>query len=48
MQAVKDFVLWFISEVPNFLWAEPFRYFIGFFFAFATIGLIKRLVSLGR
>lgn len=42
-----DFITWVVSQVPAFLWAEPMRYFVGFFFAYATIGLLKNLCHIG-
>lgn len=47
MQAVKDFVMWFISQLPDFLMSEPFCYFVGFFFLFVTARLVARMCGLG-
>lgn len=46
MQSMKDFCLWFIEQLPSFLMAEPVCYFVGFFFSFAIIGLIARLMHI--
>lgn len=46
MQSMKDFCLWFIDQLPIFLMAEPVRYFVGFFFSFAIIGLVVRLMNI--
>lgn len=46
MQGMKDFCLWFIDQLPTFLMSEPVCYFVGFFFSFAIIGLIARLMNI--
>lgn len=43
---MKSFILWFINELPGFLMAEPFCYLVGFFFAFITVALIKRIINI--
>ena len=46
MQSMKAFCLWFIDQLPTFLMAEPVCYFVGFFFSFAIIGLVVRLMNI--
>ena len=46
MQSVREFCVWFISQLPDFLMSEPICYFVGFFFSFATVGLIARLMNI--
>lgn len=41
------FISWFLSELPDFLLAEPICYFVGFFFLFITIGLFKKITKKG-
>lgn len=45
MQAMKDFVLWFLTEVPAFLMREPVCYIVAFFFLILAIKAIKRIIS---
>lgn len=47
-EQMRSFIVWFVSELPVFLSAEPICYFVGFFFAFVTIALLERLMHLGR
>ena len=46
MQSMKDFCLWFIDQLPTFLMYEPGCYYVGYFFSFAMIGLIARLMNI--
>lgn len=46
MQNVKDFIVWFVGQLPEFLMAEPICYFVGFFFAFVTVGLLRWLMNI--
>lgn len=48
MQAVKDFVFWFLSELPSFLMAEPICYFVGFAFIFVTAKVVFQIMNIGR
>ena len=43
---MQSFILWFINQLPGFLMSEPFCYLIGFFFAFITVALIKRIINI--
>lgn len=46
MTAVQNFITWFLSNLPTFLWSEPIKYFIGFFFLGIVISLFKRIINL--
>lgn len=48
MADLKAFVLWFISELPDFLLTPPISLFTGFFFAGCTINLFKQLINVSR
>lgn len=48
MQAMMDFCLWFLSELPDFLLSEPICYVVGFFFLFFICALIRNIVSIHR
>ena len=47
MEQMKDFVLWFLSQLPTFLLTEPISYFVGFIFLFAVVAIFRRVVGLG-
>lgn len=46
MQAMMDFTSWFLSELPNFLFAEPICYFVGFACLFVVAGLVRQIINL--
>ena len=46
MSEMKDFVLWFLTELPDFLMAEPMCYFVGFGFLFVILALFKSLINI--
>lgn len=46
MANAKDFVLWFITNLPTFLLSEPVIYFVGMAFLAFTIKLFKQLKSI--
>ena len=46
MQNMKEFVLFFLDELPDFLMSEPICYFVGFFFLFVTVGLVRQIINL--
>lgn len=48
MQAMKEFVLWFLVQLPDFLLSEPICYLVGFFFLFVVIVLFQRIISIHR
>lgn len=46
MQAMKDFCMWWLSELPDFLLAEPICYFVGFAILFVVAGLVRQIINL--
>lgn len=48
MQAMMDFCLWFLSELPDFLLSEPICYLVGFFFLFVVIVLVRNILTIHR
>lgn len=46
MQAMMDFTSWFLSELPDFLMAEPICYFVGFACLFLVAGLVRQIINL--
>lgn len=46
MQEMKDFCLWFLENLPTFLMAEPFKYFVGMAFLLATLAVILQIMRL--
>ena len=48
MSAMKDFVAFVIAKVPDFLMAEPVCYFVGFFFLFVVIAVLRQLLHISR
>lgn len=46
MQEMKDFCLWFLTELPDFLLAEPICYFVGFGFLFVVIAIIRSIINI--
>ena len=46
MQEMKDFVMFVLSQVPDFLMSEPVCYFVGFFFLFVAISAIRQIVHI--
>lgn len=43
---MKDFIGWFLAELPNFLMAEPICYFVGFGFLFVVLALFKSIINI--
>lgn len=41
MAAMQSFTLWFLEELPAFLWAEPIRYLWGLM----LLGYIFKLIT---
>ena len=41
MQAMKDFAIWFLEQIPAFLMREPICYIVAFFFIGLAIHYIK-------
>lgn len=48
MQNMMNFIMWFLSNLPEFLMSEPICYLVGFFFLSVVIVLFKRIVSIHR
>lgn len=46
MEEMKEFWLWWFSELPNFLLSEPICYLFGFTFGALAISLIRRIIHL--
>lgn len=47
MEQMKDFVMWFLTVLPDFLLTEPISYFTGFVLLFFTFGIIRRIMGVG-
>lgn len=43
MNAMKDFVLWFLTKIPQFFMSEPIVYIFGFVLLAFTISIILRI-----
>lgn len=43
MTAMKNFVMWFIEQLPNFFMSEPIIYIFGFVLLAFVIKLILKL-----
>lgn len=48
MQAMMDFCLWFLSELPDFLLSEPINYLVGFFFLLFIVTIIRSILTIHR
>lgn len=46
MQAMKGFCMWWLSELPDFLLAEPICYFVGLAILFVVAGLVRQIINL--
>jgi len=46
MQAMMDFMSWFLEQLPAFLLAEPICYFVGFACLFVVAGLVRQIINL--
>lgn len=46
MENAKNFVLWFIQNLPSFFLSEPIIYFVGMGFLAFTIKLFYRIKSI--
>lgn len=46
MQEMMDFAMWWLSELPAFLMAEPVCYLVGFAFLFVTVSLFQRIINI--
>ena len=47
MQSMKDFVLWFMSQLPDFLMTEPISAFTGLAILFVVSALVRRMMNMG-
>lgn len=45
---MTNFVLWFLEQLPDFLMSEPIIYFVGFFFLFVVVNLIRNILTIHR
>lgn len=45
MSEMKDFVMWFLVNLPDFLMAEPICYLVGFGFLFVVLALFKAILN---
>lgn len=48
MTAMKNFTLWFIDNLPDFLLSEPIIYFVGLFILAFIVRIILRLCGIER
>lgn len=48
MQAMKEFCMWFLTALPDFLMSEPVIYFVGIAFLIIIVGIFIRIINLGR
>lgn len=46
MQALKDFFLWFVGILPEFLLTPPISAFVALALGCGTIALLKRLCNI--
>lgn len=48
MQAMKDFFLWLLNQLPTFLMSEPIIYFVAIGLGFACIKLLASMTRISR
>lgn len=48
LDASKDFVLFFLRELPGFLMSEPINVFVGFGFLFLAVRVVNDIIFIGR
>lgn len=46
MEAMRDFVLWFIQEIPEFLLQPPISVFVGMALLAFAINILRRMMHL--
>lgn len=46
MQEMMDFALWFLGELPSFLMTPPISAFVGFFFLYVVVDIVRRMIKL--
>lgn len=42
---MMDFALWFLGELPAFLMTPPISAFVGMFFLFVVVALVRQIIS---
>lgn len=45
---MKDFVIWLIDNIPEFLMSEPICYFVGLIFGAFVLNIILRIFNFAR
>lgn len=45
---MMDFALWFLTQLPSFLMAEPVIYFVGIFVLLWLCALFGSIIRVGR
>lgn len=48
MAESKEFVLWFLENIPDFLMSEPINLFLGFAFLAVTISIFKQIINVTK
>lgn len=43
---MKNFCLWFIEQLPEFLMSEPINYLVGMALGFVVISLIRQIINI--
>lgn len=46
MEAMKDFVIWFIQSIPAFLLTPPISAFVGMALLAFTVNILRRMMRL--
>lgn len=46
MVNMKNFVMWFLDNIPDFLMSEPIVYFVGFMLLAFVIAIVLKLTRL--
>ena len=47
MDEAKNFVLWFLQQLPTFFTSQPMASFVGFAFLAIVIRIFRSIMSLG-
>lgn len=45
---MMNFITWFLGALADFLMCEPVCYFVGFFFLFCAIAVVRQIVNFHR
>lgn len=48
MEEMKEFALWFLSELPDFLLSEPICYFVGIVILFFVVKLTVSIIHINN